>query len=98
MKIIRFQRPKPDMRDVKKCDSCGGGVNFHSTNHAFYLCSGCKNTVDARLKNGGIDTKGFWKTVNPIVQTVPKVFKPYRPRKTRKCVHTAFACSIAAPK
>ena len=93
MKIIKFIRPKQDISDVSKCDSCGATfksnkTQYRSLDFARFLCEGCKSVVDTSLTSVGIDTKGYWKKFVPLVQTVPDVVKVYRPRRKRKCERT----------
>ena len=85
MKIIKFIRPKCDIADVTKCDTCGARfkshlIQFRSLDFSRFVCEKCKEGIDAGLVSVGIDTKGYWKTFRPIVQTVPDIVKPYRPR------------------
>lgn len=87
-------RPKARIDDVSKCDSCGTAfktdrVQFRSLDFSRFYCEKCKEGVDAMLLGIGIDTKGYWKTFKPCVQTVPDVIKPYRPRGRKgKCERT----------
>jgi len=85
MKVIKFIRPKTRIDDVTKCDSCGlkfksDKNQFRSLDFSRFLCEKCKEGVDKALLECGIDTKGYWKSFVPCVQTVPDKFKPYRPR------------------
>ena len=90
MKVIKFIRPKQDLHDVSKCDSCGGRfesgkLQFRSRDFGRFLCEPCKEVVDSALQSVGIDTKGYWKKFWPVAWTVSKPFKPYRPRgRTKK--------------
>lgn len=98
MKVIKFIRPKSRIDDVTRCDSCGSKFKSHlsqfrSLDFSRFYCEKCKEGVDSALIGLGIDTKGYWKSFMPCVQTVPdpeKVFKPYRPRgRNRKRERTA---------
>jgi hypothetical protein len=95
MKEIKFIRPKPRIDDVSKCDSCGSKFNteknqFRSLDFSRFLCEECKEGVDTALIGLGIDTKGYWKSFKPCVQTPKEEFKPYRPRGRKgKCERTA---------
>ena len=85
MKVIKFIRPKSRIDDVYKCDSCGTSFKSHtnqfrSLDFSRFLCEKCKEGVDYALLGCGIDTKGYWKSFKPCVQTIPEEIKPYRPR------------------
>ena len=86
MKIIRFQRPKRDIADVIRCDSCGSKkISYYSFDHSRYVCTSCKKEITKGFAKAGIELKsgfmGYWKTFNALVVDVEEVKKPYRPSK-----------------